>query len=124
MHVSIDVDAPIVVSRLSGQDKKVIEIFDSQILLFRYQGNIKAVNNICPHMNMPIDAGQVTEDGSILCPFHDSAFCVTTGEVRRWVGSVREGTPKALEDLMKGLKRSPLRVYETDEVDGHIWIAH
>ncbi len=54
---------------------------------------------------------------------HDSDFCVTTGELRRWVGSVREGTPKAPEDLMKGWKRSPLKVYEAEEVSGHIWIA-
>ncbi len=36
---------------------------------------------------------------------------------------VREGTLKVLEDLMKGWKRSPLKLYETEEVSGHIWIA-
>lgn len=110
-------------SAIGEQNKKVIEMFDSQILMFRHKGKIKAVINICPHMNLPIDAGQVTDNGSILCPFHDSAFCVNTGEVRRWVGSVREGTPKALENLMKSVKQSPLKVYEIQEIDGHIWIT-
>ncbi len=37
--------------------------------LFRYEGKISAVSNVCQHQNGPLGEGRVI-DGCITCPWH------------------------------------------------------
>ena len=37
-------------------------------------------------MDLPLDIGQVTNNDTILCPYHNSEFCFKSGEVRKWIG--------------------------------------
>jgi len=50
--------------------KKVI-VGDTQIGLFlTEEGNIRAINNICPHKQGPLSEGTVSGD-FVYCPLHD-----------------------------------------------------
>ena len=58
---------------------------EKEILLIN-QGEIFAIENLCPHMDLPLDIGQITAQDTILCPYHNSEFCFKSGKVKKWVG--------------------------------------
>ncbi|WP_105995401.1 nitrite reductase small subunit NirD [Staphylococcus agnetis] len=61
--------------------KKVI-VGDSQIGLFlTEEGDIHAINNVCPHKQGPLSEGTVSGH-YVFCPLHDQKIDLTTGEVQ------------------------------------------
>ena len=68
-----------------GEKKKFLSI-NSDIIMIR-QNKVYAIQNNCLHMNLPMDLGQLTETGTIMCPYHKSEFSFKTGRVKSWVGS-------------------------------------
>ena len=100
------------ISELDVGEKKKFEYDGKEFLLINQEG-IFAIENICPHMNLPLDIGQITGEGTILCPYHNSEFCFKSGEVRKWVGL----QPKEVEKDCE-----PLTVISTLEADSYIWI--
>ena len=68
------------ISELDVGEKKSLNIME-RISSYKSEG-IFAIENICPHMNLPLDIGQITDEGTILCPYHNSEFCFRSGEVR------------------------------------------
>ena len=64
------------------------------------------------HMNLPLDVGQITENGTILCPYHNSEFCFRSGEVK--VGRIKS------EDAKKECE--PLKIIPTLSKDSYIWV--
>ncbi len=93
-------------------EKKKYQSNNEEIILIRKEG-IYALNNICPHMNLPLDLGQLTEKETILCPFHNSEFCYKTGDVMMWVGS----NPEVIKE-----KCEPLEIIPVTEMDSYIWV--
>ena len=100
------------ISELDKGEKKKFEYDGKEILLINQDG-LFAIENICPHMNLPLEIGQITEEGTILCPYHNSEFCFRSGEVRKWVGLQPDEAKKDCE---------PLNVISTKEADSYIWI--
>lgn len=50
-----------------------------EIALFKYEGKIYALANICPHRGGPLGEGSL--DGSeVICPWHAWSFDVKTGQ--------------------------------------------
>lgn len=94
-----------------GEKKKFIHE-EKEILLLNQNG-VFAIENNCPHMNLPLDIGQMTEDGTIMCPYHNSEFCFKSGEVRKWVGLQPSEVEKECQ---------PLNVIATRQSDSYIWI--
>ena len=93
-------------------EKKKYQSNNEEIILIRKEG-IYALNNICPHMNLPLDLGQLTEKETILCPFHNSEFSYKTGDVIMWVGS----NPEVIKE-----KCEPLEIIPVTEMDSYIWV--
>jgi nitrite reductase/ring-hydroxylating ferredoxin subunit/DMSO/TMAO reductase YedYZ heme-binding membrane subunit len=60
-----------------------------RVAVFRYQGKLSAVSNVCPHQNGPLGEGEIV-DGCITCPWHGSRYDPTTG---RSLGRTREPIP-------------------------------
>jgi len=49
---------------------KVVSLSDSEkVAIFRYDGKLSAVSNLCAHQNGPLGEGRVI-DGCITCPWH------------------------------------------------------
>jgi class 3 adenylate cyclase/nitrite reductase/ring-hydroxylating ferredoxin subunit/CDGSH-type Zn-finger protein len=101
------------ISELSEGEKKKYKIKDKEILLIN-QGEVFAIENRCPHMDLPLDIGQITHQGTILCPYHNSEFCFKSGEVRKWVGKQPDSYPD---------KCNPLNTIQIYKDEDYIWVA-
>lgn len=99
-------------SELQAGEKKKYQLEDKEILLIN-QGEVFAIENLCPHLDLPLDVGQVTEKDTILCPYHASEFCFKSGEVRSWVG---------LPAKEKSEECIPLNTIEVYQDDDYIWV--
>ena len=49
---------------LSSEEKQKFEFENEDLFLINQEG-IYAIRNYCPHMNLPLDIGQLTEQGTI-----------------------------------------------------------
>ena len=65
-------------------------------------------------MDLPLDIGQITEDNTILCPYHNSEFCFKSGEVKKWVGEKPDEKTKGCE---------PLNIINVISDDDYIWVS-
>ena len=92
--------------------KKKYETERDEILLINQNG-IHAIKHSCPHMNLPMDVGQITELGTILCPYHNSEFSFKSGDVKQWVGSQPDNIKEKCE---------PLEIIPTREMESYIWV--
>ncbi|MBU9722571.1 MULTISPECIES: nitrite reductase small subunit NirD [Bacillaceae] len=62
---------------------KEVIIDNHHIALFRLtSGNVKAIENKCPHKQGPLAQGIVSGE-HVFCPLHDWKIDVTTGEVQK-----------------------------------------
>ncbi len=50
-----------------------------RVAVFRHQGKLYAVSNVCPHQNGPLGEGRIV-DGCITCPWHGYQFDPATGK--------------------------------------------
>lgn len=97
--------------------RQVVNVGKRKILLLNHENQVYAVDNICPHLKLPLKSGKI-QDGAIVCPAHRSAFDLRTGEANIWcpwppgVGKVF-----SLISQQKALPVFPVRVE-----DGSIWI--
>ena len=48
---------------------KIITLNGENIAIFKYDGKLSAINNICKHQNGPLGEGKVI-DGCVTCPWH------------------------------------------------------
>jgi len=111
------------VEDLEPGEKKKFRLESENILLVNLEDQVFAVDNVCPHMHLPLDMGQVSDNGTILCPFHDSEFCLKTGEAKRWAETMPEGVPESFSGLMKNIKVCALTTFMTHIEDGFIWVC-
>jgi nitrite reductase/ring-hydroxylating ferredoxin subunit/uncharacterized membrane protein len=90
----------VMVSRVAGADGprrwvKVMEDSDladdvpagvladgRQVLLYRHDGTLYALDNLCSHAAGLLSRGEV-EGLTVTCPLHGSQYCLTDGSVRR-----------------------------------------
>ena len=101
------------IQELNLGGKKKFKLKEKEILLIN-EGEIYAIENLCPHMDLPLDIGQITEKATILCPYHKSEFCFKSGEVKKWVGK----RPQEHQDECK-----PLNTISVDTDEDYIWVT-
>lgn len=101
--------------QLSNGSKQVFEIEDTSILLINYDHKVYAIENNCPHMNMPLEMGQLSEGANILCPYHDSEFCIKSGKAIKWV---QQNDVPTLDE-----NKRPIKIYNTDISNNMIWVS-
>lgn len=93
------------------------------LLLARIDGCVRAVENRCPHLGLPLTRGKL--DGKVLrCPWHGSRFDLCTGESLGWADSfVGAPMPRWSHGLLAaGRKPRPLATFPTTEDDGRVWV--
>ncbi|MBK8576429.1 MAG: Rieske 2Fe-2S domain-containing protein [Elusimicrobia bacterium] len=56
-----------------------VSVEGQDIGLFNVQGNICAMDNVCPHRGAPLSEGRL-DGAQIVCPWHGWAFDVLTGK--------------------------------------------
>ena len=102
---------------LESGTRQVVKIGEQKILLLNHEGQLYAVANQCPHLKLPMKKGKLV-DGAIVCPFHRSAFDLSSGEVKDW-----SPFPPVVGNLLG--KVSPekcLPVFPTRVEEGSIWV--
>ncbi len=67
------------VSELPEGGRKVVEIGDRVIGLFRVNGNFYAIDDLCTHDGGPLAEGEV-KGFTIICPRHGARFDLRTGQ--------------------------------------------
>ena len=58
--------------------KKVIYLNGMHILVIKIKKKYYAIEDNCPHQNMPINKGKISKE-NITCPFHNARFCIKNG---------------------------------------------
>ncbi|MFA5960506.1 MAG: Rieske (2Fe-2S) protein [Tatlockia sp.] len=89
-----------------------------KILFIWHEDKVHAVQSQCPHFKLPLAKGKITENCSLVCPFHKSEFDLETGEVKCW-----SPWPPAVGKLLaKFSKPKRLKIYPTKLEDGMIFV--
>jgi len=57
---------------------KIICLSGERVAIFKYDGKISAVSNVCQHQNGPLGEGKIL-DGCITCPWHGYQYRPETG---------------------------------------------
>ncbi|MGI9309356.1 MAG: Rieske (2Fe-2S) protein [Gammaproteobacteria bacterium] len=96
----------------------------ASVLLSRVDGQVRAVENRCPHFGMPMTKGTIAE-GIVRCPWHGSEFDICSGKNMDWVNaflgvSLPSWTCKV---LAMGKEPAPLTVLAIEERDGEIFLV-
>ena len=80
-RVQAAADGFVTVSKMSAipeKRAKVISIGGERIAVFRHDGKVSAVSNVCQHQNGPLGEGRII-DGCITCPWHGYQYLPETG---------------------------------------------
>ena len=81
---------------------KVITLGGERIAVFRHEGKVSALSNVCRHQNGPLGEGRIV-DGCVTCPWHGYQYHPETGT-----------SPPPFNDQVAVF---PVRV-----VDGRVWV--
>ncbi|MBW4561286.1 MAG: Rieske (2Fe-2S) protein [Mojavia pulchra JT2-VF2] len=106
-------------NELSPNERKVVKVEKHAILLIHHNNQIYAVANSCPHMKLPMQKGKITDNGAIVCPFHRSAFDLSSGNPTEWITF-----PPGLGKVMGMIsKEKTLPVFPIRVEEGSIWVG-
>lgn len=67
-------------SELPADTLKKVQAGETSVLLVRQRGEILALAERCSHLGGPLSEGEL-KDGSVVCPWHGSRFCLADGSV-------------------------------------------
>lgn len=77
------------VARLAEGQPTLADVGSTPVLLLRRDGRLLALANTCTHRGGPLHEGQL-EGGTVICPWHRSAFRIEDGEVVRGPATARQ----------------------------------
>ena len=112
IHVISEADLP-------DGARRVVTVGGREVLLINHAGKVYAVGNRCTHMQAKMEKGEVTEDGTIVCPRHHSVFDLETGAVEAWV----PWPPVVGRALGAISQENALPTYPIKVEDGKVWVG-
>lgn len=81
---------------------KTVFVEGENIAIFKYDGKVSAVHNVCKHQMGPLGEGKIV-DGCITCPWHGYQYLPENGQ-----------SPPPFTEL--------LHTYEVKIADGNVWV--
>lgn len=66
------------VNDIAENRAKVLEVGSESIAVFKYEGKLSAISNVCKHQNGPLGEGKII-DGCITCPWHGYQYLPNNG---------------------------------------------
>lgn len=66
------------VSDIPEKRARIVVVSGERVAIFRYDGKVSAVSNVCQHQNGPLGEGRVL-NGCITCPWHGYQYLPETG---------------------------------------------
>lgn len=105
-------------AKLQQENRFVTLIDGKKILLIWHKDQVHAIESQCPHLKLPLTKGKITEDDSIVCPFHKSEFNLNSGETKCW-----SPWPPVVGSLLgKITKNRNLKIYPTQIENGQVLV--
>ncbi|MFZ0686944.1 MAG: Rieske 2Fe-2S domain-containing protein [Terriglobales bacterium] len=66
------------VDRISEKCATIVSLSGERVAVFRYDGKISAISNVCQHQNGPLGEGRII-DGCVTCPWHGYQYQPDSG---------------------------------------------
>lgn len=66
------------VDEIPEKRAKIVMLSGERVAIFRYDGKVSAVSNVCQHQNGPLGEGRIL-DGCITCPWHGYQYLPESG---------------------------------------------
>lgn len=66
------------IDQIPEQRAKIVTLSGERVAVFRYDGKISALSNVCQHQNGPLGEGQII-DGCVTCPWHGFQYSPDAG---------------------------------------------
>jgi len=66
------------VAEIPENRARIVCISGERVAIYKYDGNISAVSNVCQHQNGPLGEGKIV-NGCITCPWHGYQYLPQTG---------------------------------------------
>ena len=66
------------VDRISEKCATIISLSGERVAVFRYDGRVSAISNVCQHQNGPLGEGRII-DGCVTCPWHGYQYRPESG---------------------------------------------
>jgi nitrite reductase/ring-hydroxylating ferredoxin subunit len=66
------------VSEIPDRRAKTVCLAGERVAVFKYDGRVSAVSNVCRHQNGPLGEGRIV-DGCIVCPWHGYEYAPADG---------------------------------------------
>lgn len=66
------------VDRIPEKCATIVSLSGERIAVFRYDGKVSAISNVCQHQNGPLGEGRII-DGCVTCPWHGYQYQPESG---------------------------------------------
>ncbi len=66
------------VDRIAEKCAKIVSLSGERVAVFRYDGKVSAISNVCQHQNGPLGEGRII-DGCVTCPWHGYQYQPESG---------------------------------------------
>ena len=86
---------------LKNNEMKCVHADKIPVLLVKQNNRISAIAHTCSHLGGPLSEGDLLEDGSVRCPWHQSVFSLDDGSVIE--GPASEPQPSFSVRIRKGM---------------------
>jgi nitrite reductase/ring-hydroxylating ferredoxin subunit len=90
------------VSGIPEKCATVVSVNGERVAIFKYDGKISAISNVCRHQNGPLGEGKII-DGCVTCPWHGYQYLPEDG-----------ASPPPFTEKVS--------TFQTRIVDGRVWI--
>ncbi len=65
-------------AEIPENEARIVNIAGDRVAIFKYDGKVAAVSNVCQHQNSPLGEGRII-DGCITCPWHGYQYLPENG---------------------------------------------
>lgn len=83
-----------------GRGRLVFFDEERQIALFNVDGEILAVNNICPHQHAPVLFDGHVENCTVTCPLHGNVYDLKSGAAEAGGASLKTFDVRIVDDMV------------------------
>jgi sulfoxide reductase heme-binding subunit YedZ len=63
---------------ISENRARIVWVAGERVAIFKYDGKISAISNVCQHQNGPLGEGKIIQ-GCVTCPWHGYQYAPETG---------------------------------------------
>ncbi len=67
------------VSEIEEDRAKIFTVGNERVAIFKYEGKLSAINNVCKHQGGPLGEGKII-DGCVTCPWHGYQYLPHNGQ--------------------------------------------